>query len=155
MPTWDKRDCINLSMCVEKNGNDTDSSKPSNVFDDAGTCVCGDTSNFELIGFGATARCIVMNSIDDSLEVLIQADFPYTWERHDVKDTDGNSKSIGCCHSERAAYYFGAMALMHGICMFVALVISWMTKDIPSDFADISYIFLSVKGCRPCLFYGP
>ena len=33
---------------------------------------------------------------------------------------------------------------MHGICLFVALVITWMAKFIPSDFADSIYIFLSV-----------
>eukprot|EP00536_Pseudo-nitzschia_multiseries_P005379 jgi/Psemu1/12456/gm1.12456_g len=63
MPTWDRRDCIKLSMCEGNEGNVTsDSFNTGNSCDDTGTCISG-----------ATANCIQqeeMNYINHSLKVL-------------------------------------------------------------------------------------
>jgi len=71
MPSWDRRDCINLSGCEGANGNLT--FVTGNTCDDLGMCVCGDSSNFRSVGVGATANCIEleeMNYINDSFIVL-------------------------------------------------------------------------------------
>ncbi len=71
MPTWDHRDCINLSGCEGENGNLT--FVTGNTCDDTGACVCGDPLNFRSVGLGATANCIEleeMNYINDNFILL-------------------------------------------------------------------------------------
>jgi len=74
MPTWDHRDCINLSGCEGRKENFTvDSFYTGNTCDDIGLCVCGDPYNFRAVGSGASANCIQlenMNYIDRRLKVL-------------------------------------------------------------------------------------
>ena len=71
MPTWDHRDCINLSGCEGENGNST--FVTGNTCDNTGACVCGDPLNFRSVGLGATANCIEleeMNYINDNFIFL-------------------------------------------------------------------------------------
>jgi hypothetical protein len=57
MPTWDQRDCINLSACEEL----------GDTCNDYGECVCSDPDSYYAAGSGINARCIPkekMNYID-------------------------------------------------------------------------------------------
>lgn len=62
-----------------------------------------------------------------------------------IEDIDGYSiESIGKCSSENAFWFQCTLVTLNVICLFVALVLCWRTKDIPSDFSESNYIFLSV-----------
>jgi branched-chain amino acid transport system substrate-binding protein len=73
MPTWDHRDCINLSGCEREKGDLTDVFfDAGDVCDNRGMCICGDPLYFKSVGSGATANCVQseeMNYISHSLKV--------------------------------------------------------------------------------------
>ena len=77
--------------------------------------------------------------------IAMQIVSPHIWQRDVVQDMSGYSiESIGSCDSEIGWWFFAALVGMNVLCLFVALILCWRTKDIPSDFAESNYIFLSV-----------
>ena len=74
MPTWDHRDCINLSGCEREKGNSTEVFfDAGNTCDNRGMCLCGDPLYSKSVGSGATANCIQleeMNYISQCLKVF-------------------------------------------------------------------------------------
>ena len=84
-----------------------------------------------------------------ALEIIVLISYqvvsPQIWQRHTVEDIGGYSiESIGQCYSESGSWFQIAMVVLNVILLFVALVLCWRTKDLPSDFSESNYIFLSV-----------
>ena len=85
----------------------------------------------------------IMLSAELILLVVFQVVSPHVWERTIISDVDGYAtESFGRCESEQGWWIFAALVGMNVVCLFVALILCWMTKDIPSDFAESNYIFL-------------
>ena len=77
--------------------------------------------------------------------ITFQVLSPAVWQRDVIEDADGYSiESIGMCHSENIWFFSNTLMVLNVIFLFVALVLCWQTKDIPSDFSESNYIFLSV-----------
>lgn len=88
---------------------------------------------------------IVMLGIEFGLLLSWQLVSPYKWERSPTDDVDGvTTESVGVCASESGSYFFLGIIIFHVICLIYALVLSWQTKDINSEFAESSYLFLAV-----------
>ena len=77
--------------------------------------------------------------------IAFQIVSPHVWQRDVIVDMGGYSiESIGSCNSDVGWWFFATLVSMNVICLFVALILCWKIKDIPSDFAESNYIFLSV-----------
>jgi len=77
--------------------------------------------------------------------ITFQVVSPYIWQRDVIDDMGGYAiESIGSCDSEYGGLFFLTLIFLNVICLFVALVLCWKTKDLPSDFAESNYITLSV-----------
>lgn len=70
---------------------------------------------------------------------------PLMWQREVLEDIDGYSiESMGRCNSDNSWSWQCLLMTFNVICLFVALVLCWRTKDLPSDFSESNYIFFSV-----------
>ena len=70
---------------------------------------------------------------------------PLMWQRDVIEEIDGNSiESIGRCQSEQSWSWQCVLVTFNVVCLFIALVLCWRTKDLPSDFSESNYIFLAV-----------
>ena len=74
---------------------------------------------------------------------------PPKWEREIVQEGDGYVlESTGTCHSDETNTFLMVQVLYHVACLFYVLFLCWQTSDIPTEFAEGSYISLSIL----CLF---
>lgn len=89
---------------------------------------------------------VVMLGIEFGLLLSWQLVSPYQWERT-VTETDEEGfpvESVGVCTSDSGSYFFLGIILFHVICLIFALILAWQTKDINNEFAESSYLFLTV-----------
>ena len=92
---------------------------------------------FFIIIIVVTAELIVL--------IAFQLISPQVWQRDIIQDINGFSiESIGMCNSENNLQFSCSLVTLNVVFLFVALVLCWRTKDIPSDFSESNYIFLSV-----------
>jgi len=92
---------------------------------------------YSIIAFIVTVEIVVL--------IAMQIVSPHVWQRDIIRDIGGYSiESIGSCNSDSGWWFFATLVVLNVLCLFVALVLCWKTKDIPSDFAESNYIFLSV-----------
>jgi branched-chain amino acid transport system substrate-binding protein len=88
---------------------------------------------------------VVMVAVETCILLAFQLVSPHHWEREVLNDIDGYSvESVGQCTSDSGWWFFLALVAFNVFCLFYALVLCFQTKDIPSDFAESNYIFLSV-----------
>jgi hypothetical protein len=88
---------------------------------------------------------IIVLALEMIVLIFYQVMSPQIWQRDVVEDIDGYSiESIGKCNSESGSWFQMAMVILNVILLFVALILCWQTKDLPSDFSESNYIFLSV-----------
>ena len=67
------------------------------------------------------------------------------WQREVLEDVNGYSiESMGKCNSDNSWSWQCILVTFNVLCLFIALVLCWRTKDLPSDFSESNYIFLSV-----------
>jgi len=100
---------------------------------------------------------IIIIVVTAELIVLIawQLVSPQVWQRDVIQDINGFSiESIGMCSSENSLQFSCSLVTLNVIFLFVALVLCWRTKDIPSDFSESNYIFLSVMFMFQILLLG-
>lgn len=88
---------------------------------------------------------IVMMGVEFALLLSWQLISPFRWERTVTATEDGfPTESVGACASELGSYFFLGIILFHVFCLVFALVLAWQTKDINNEFAESSYLFLTV-----------
>jgi hypothetical protein len=88
---------------------------------------------------------VIVVAIEMVVLLAFQFVSPHKWNRNVIQDIGGYAtESIGTCDSDRGWWFFAALVIMNVICLFLALILCWKSKDIPSDFAEGNYIFLSV-----------
>eukprot|EP00592_Proboscia_alata_P022881 CAMPEP_0194424740 /NCGR_PEP_ID=MMETSP0176-20130528/24051_1 /TAXON_ID=216777 /ORGANISM="Proboscia alata, Strain PI-D3" /LENGTH=407 /DNA_ID=CAMNT_0039234709 /DNA_START=63 /DNA_END=1286 /DNA_ORIENTATION=+ len=91
---------------------------------------------------------VVMGSmllVESVILIAFQAVSPQIWEREVLDDIDGYAiESEGGCTSENGWWFWLALILFHVVSLFYAMVLCFQTKNIPSDFAESSHIFLAV-----------
>lgn len=74
---------------------------------------------------------------------------PLMWHREIAQEFNGYVlESTGRCQSDNGNIYITTQALWHAVCLAFVLLLCWMTADIPTEFAEGSYISLSVL----CIF---
>ena len=74
---------------------------------------------------------------------------PPKWERVIVQEVNGYVlESTGSCHSDGTNTFLLVQVLYHVACLLYVLFLCWQTSDIPTEFAEGSYISLSIL----CLF---
>lgn len=94
-----------------------------------------DVSNIFLVIFGTEL----------SLLVAWQAASPYKWQREVTEEEDDFPvESVGACESKSGSYFLIGIFLFHVICLIYALILSYQTKDINNEYAESSYLFLTV-----------
>lgn len=92
---------------------------------------------FFIIIIVVTAELIVL--------ITFQVMSPQVWQRDVIEDVNGYSiESIGMCDSENSTSFLYSLMVLNVVFLLIALVLCWRTKDIPSDFSESNYIFLSV-----------
>jgi len=109
--------------------------------------------------FKAAAQCrrvqvdnksimIIMGSmltVECAILITFQVVSPQIWTREILDDIDGYAiESEGGCSSANGWWFWLALILFHIVSLFYALVLCFQTKNIPSDFAETSHIFLAV-----------
>lgn len=88
---------------------------------------------------------IVVVAAEVSILASFQASSPLTWQREVIEDVNGYPvESMGRCTSDNSFSWQCILMTFNVICLFIALVLCWRTKDLPSDFSESNYIFLSV-----------
>jgi hypothetical protein len=88
---------------------------------------------------------VIVIAVEMIVLITYQVVSPQIWQRDVVEVIDGYSiESIGRCSSENGSWFQGALVAVDVICLFVALVLCWRTKDLPTDFSESNHIFLSV-----------
>mmetsp|Transcript_18898 Transcript_18898/g.28745 ORF Transcript_18898/g.28745 Transcript_18898/m.28745 type:complete len:910 (+) Transcript_18898:15-2744(+) len=69
----------------------------------------------------------------------------FQWERTSIQEINGYTvESVGKCTSEYGWYFMAVLVSYNVFCLIYALILCWQTKELPSDFAEGNYIFLSV-----------
>ncbi|KAL7545747.1 hypothetical protein ACHAWF_009103, partial [Thalassiosira exigua] len=71
---------------------------------------------------------------------------PLRWQR-EVLFTDGNgypTKSVGHCKSESTLYFIVPLVVVDGLMLFYALYLCFITRNVPSDFQEGTWITASV-----------
>jgi len=91
---------------------------------------------------------VIMGSmlfVECAILIAFQVVSPQIWEREVLQDVDGYAiESEGGCTSDYGWWFWLALILFQIISLFYALVLCFQTKNIPSDFAESSHIFLAV-----------
>jgi hypothetical protein len=88
---------------------------------------------------------VIVVAIEMVVLLAFQFVSPHIWNRDVIQDIGGYAtESIGTCDSDRGWWFFAALVIINVICLFLALIICWKSKDIPSVFAEGNYIFFSV-----------
>jgi len=88
---------------------------------------------------------VFMVTVEMVVLIAMQIVSPHVWQRDVIREIGGYSiESIGSCSSDSGWWFFATLVVLNVFCLFVALILCWKTKDIPSDFAESNYIFLSV-----------
>jgi len=88
---------------------------------------------------------IVVVAAEMSILIAYQVVSPLMWQRDVVEDINGYSvESMGRCISDNSWSWQCLLMTFNVFCLFIALVLCWRTKDLPSDFSESNYIFLSV-----------
>ena len=83
--------------------------------------------------------------VEATILTTFQIVSPQIWERDVINDIDGFAiESEGGCYSESGWWFWLALVLFNVLSLFYALVLCFQTKDIPSEFAESTHIFLSV-----------
>lgn len=82
------------------------------------------------------------------LSILIswQVVSPHEWRREVTNYSfDGYPlESVGSCDSDSGWYFMAGLVSFHIVCLFYALILCWQARHIPPDFADSSWVSLSV-----------
>lgn len=89
---------------------------------------------------------IVMISIEFAILLAWQLVAPLRWQR-EVLSTDGDGfpiASVGFCSSDRSLAFTIPLAAFNALGLIYALYLCWVTRNVPSDFAEGSSITLSV-----------
>ncbi|CAB9525747.1 ABC transporter substrate-binding protein [Seminavis robusta] len=74
---------------------------------------------------------------------------PSIWQRTVISTEDGYvTESFGSCTSEHAMTFSMTQASFQAFCLFVVLVLCWQTSEIPTEFAEGTYISLAIL----CIF---
>jgi hypothetical protein len=109
--------------------------------------------------FKAAARCRRVNVgnelivkimggmllVECTILVVFQIVSPQIWEREVLDDVDGYAtESEGGCASDSGLWFWFALVVFHILSLLYALILCFQTKNIPSDFAETSHIFLAV-----------
>jgi simple sugar transport system substrate-binding protein len=98
---------------------------------------------------------VVILGIELGILVSWQIASPHQWERTITDETDGFPvESFGRCKSELGHFFWIGIVLFHAICLIYALVLSFQTKNINSEFAESSYLFLAVMFMFQVSFCG-
>lgn len=88
---------------------------------------------------------IIVVALEMGILIAYQVLSPLMWQREVIEDIDGYSiESIGRCKSEHSYSWQCTLVTFNVLCLFIALVLCWRTKDLPSDFSESNYIFLAV-----------
>lgn len=88
---------------------------------------------------------VIVVAIQTIFLICFQMLSPLTWQRESIANVDGYSvESLGRCTSDQSWSWLCLLMTFNILCCFVALVLCWRTKDLPSDFSESNYIFLSV-----------
>ena len=88
---------------------------------------------------------IVVVAAEVSVLASYQAFSPLMWQREVIEDINGYPvESMGRCISDNSFSWQCILITFNVLCLFIALVLCWRTKDLPSDFSESNYIFLSV-----------
>lgn len=98
------------------------------------------------IGVEQIIKCMIpMLTINLCILISFQIVSPRQWQRDVLQEIDGFTiESEGYCSSDYGWYFFLALVIFDLASLFVALILCFQTKHIPSDFADSSHIFLAV-----------
>lgn len=87
----------------------------------------------------------IVVALEMAILISYQVVSPLMWQRDVIEDIDGYSiESIGRCQSEQSWSWQCVLVTFNVVCLFIALVLCWRTKDLPSDFSESNYIFLAV-----------
>mmetsp|Transcript_19758 Transcript_19758/g.44440 ORF Transcript_19758/g.44440 Transcript_19758/m.44440 type:complete len:435 (-) Transcript_19758:155-1459(-) len=90
-----------------------------------------------IMGAMLFVECVILSAF--------QAASPEIWEREVLDDIDGYViESEGGCTSENGLWFWLALVIFHILSLLYALILCFQTKNIPSDFAESSHIFLAV-----------
>jgi len=83
--------------------------------------------------------------VECTILVVFQIVSPQIWEREVLDDVDGYAtESEGGCASDSGLWFWFALVVFHILSLLYALILCFQTKNIPSDFAETSHIFLAV-----------
>jgi len=83
--------------------------------------------------------------VECTILVVFQIVSPQIWEREVLDDVDGYAtESEGGCASDSGLWFWFALVVFHILSLMYALILCFQTKNIPSDFAETSHIFLAV-----------
>lgn len=91
----------------------------------------------------------IMLALETTILVCWTAVSPSQWERTPTVTVDGYVlESVGQCSSKYHRSFLLAQLLLHAGCLLYAVFLCWQTSEIPTEFAEGSYISLSVL----CIF---
>eukprot|EP00522_Entomoneis_paludosa_P007414 CAMPEP_0172454748 /NCGR_PEP_ID=MMETSP1065-20121228/11644_1 /TAXON_ID=265537 /ORGANISM="Amphiprora paludosa, Strain CCMP125" /LENGTH=1032 /DNA_ID=CAMNT_0013207129 /DNA_START=2817 /DNA_END=5915 /DNA_ORIENTATION=+ len=93
---------------------------------------------------------VIVVAIEIAILTVWQVVAPLQWEREVLQDVEVgdlrySTESVGQCTSSDGGWWFlMTLVAFNVLCLLYALILCFQTKDLPSDFAESSYIFLAV-----------
>jgi simple sugar transport system substrate-binding protein len=88
---------------------------------------------------------IVMLALEVTILLCWTLISPSMWERSALTEVDGYVlESSGFCMSEHGMTFSMVQTSFHAACLLCAVVLCWQTSEIPTEFAEGSYISLSI-----------